>query len=237
MFTLLQICRKKTNIIMASLSSELFPHRLAGVIFDCDGVMIDSREANREYYNRILAFLGLPEMTSKQEEYAFMATARDALLAMTPESLHPRLEQAARAAVDYRKEIVPLLTLSPGFTDFIEWLHDRGLRMSIATNRIDAGLQTVLDFFALPDYFNPVITASNAAPKPSPECVHIVCKAWDADPRSVLFVGDSESDRQAALGAGAIFAAFNNSVLDSPVHVRDFAALRRTLENVAAARR
>jgi phosphoglycolate phosphatase-like HAD superfamily hydrolase len=219
---------------MASLSSELFPHGLAGVVFDCDGVMIDSREANREYYNRILTFLGLPEMTPEQEEYAFMATARDALLAMTPESAHPRLEQAARAAVDYRKEIVPRLTLSPGFTDFIEWLHGRGLRMAIATNRIDAGLQTVLDFFALPDYFNPVVTASNAAPKPSPEGVRIVCKAWEAPPSAVLFVGDSENDRQAALGGGAVFAAFNNSALAGPLHVRDFAGLRRALENAAA---
>jgi HAD superfamily hydrolase (TIGR01509 family) len=224
----------KSNINMTSAPPDMFPDGLTGVVFDCDGVMIESRDANREYYNRILAFLGLPEMTPEQEKYAFMATAREALLSMVPEALHPRLERAARTAVNYRSEITPLLRLSADFRSFIEWLHGRGLRMSIATNRVDAGLQTVLDFFGLPDYFNPVVTASNAAPKPSPEGVQIVCKAWGVAPHTVLFVGDSENDRLAALGAGAVFAAFNNNDLEGNLRIRDFAALRQNLENVAA---
>ena len=39
---------------------QLFPNGLGGVIFDCDGVIIDSRPANGVYYNRILAHFGLP---------------------------------------------------------------------------------------------------------------------------------------------------------------------------------
>ncbi|MDR2056644.1 MAG: HAD-IA family hydrolase [Desulfovibrio sp.] len=214
---------------------DVFPDGLTGVVFDCDGVMIESRDANREYYNRILAFLGLPEMTPEQEEYAFMATAREALLSMVPEALHPRLKHAALTAVNYGTEIVPRLRLSPDFRNFIEWLRGCGRRMSIVTNRVDISLQTVLDFFALPDYFNPVVTASSAAPKPSPEGVQIVCNAWGAAPHTVLFVGDSESDRLAALRAGAVFAAFNNNGLEGRLRVRDFAALRQTLENVKAA--
>jgi HAD superfamily hydrolase (TIGR01509 family) len=219
---------------MTPAPSDVFPDGLAGVVFDCDGVMIESRDANREYYNRILAFLNLPEMTPEQEEYAFMATAREALLAMVPEALHPRLKHAARTAVNYGTEIVPHLRLSTDFRNFVEWLHSRGLRMSIATNRVDVGLQTVLDFFALPDYFNPVVTASNAAPKPSPEGVQLVCNAWGVAPHTVLFVGDSENDRLAALGAGVVFAAFNNDDLEGHLRIRDFAALRQILENVAA---
>ena len=42
----------------------LFPHGIAGVIFDCDGVMIDSRAANNVFYNRVLAYFGLPPMRS-----------------------------------------------------------------------------------------------------------------------------------------------------------------------------
>ena len=37
---------------------KLFPHGLTGIIFDCDGVMIDSRAANAIFYNKVLAALG-----------------------------------------------------------------------------------------------------------------------------------------------------------------------------------
>lgn len=42
---------------------KLFPHGLTGIIFDCDGVMIDSRAANAIFYNKVLAALGLPPLT------------------------------------------------------------------------------------------------------------------------------------------------------------------------------
>ncbi len=34
------------------MSKTLFPRGLGGVIFDCDGVMINSRAANEQFYNR-----------------------------------------------------------------------------------------------------------------------------------------------------------------------------------------
>ena len=47
---------------------KLFPHGLTGIIFDCDGVMIDSRAANAIFYNKVLAALGLPPLTPEQEK-------------------------------------------------------------------------------------------------------------------------------------------------------------------------
>lgn len=212
-----------------SVTKTLFPDGLVGVIFDCDGVMIDSRDANREYYNRILAYLGMPAMTSEQECYAFMATARQALCRILPPHLHACLEQTANAAVNYARDIVPLLRLQPGFLEFIERLHAGGLRMAIATNRVDRGLQTVLDFFALPPYFDPVVTASNAAPKPSPEGTRMICKAWGVAPCRTLFVGDSEHDKTAALGADVVFAAFNGDGLQGHITVLNFVELAQAL--------
>ncbi|WP_366912885.1 HAD hydrolase-like protein, partial [uncultured Desulfovibrio sp.] len=61
------------------MSKTLFPRGLGGVIFDCDGVMINSRAANEQFYNRVLAYFDLPPMTPEQEAYSFMATAGQAL--------------------------------------------------------------------------------------------------------------------------------------------------------------
>ena len=92
--------------------SALFPQGLGGVIFDCDGVIIDSRPANGLYYNRILAHFGLPPMTAEQEHYSFMATARQALEHILPEELHGQIDYVTSEVVNYRRDILPLLPAS-----------------------------------------------------------------------------------------------------------------------------
>ncbi|MEJ2068631.1 MAG: HAD hydrolase-like protein, partial [Deltaproteobacteria bacterium] len=49
------------------------------VIFDCDGVMFDSKEANIAFYNAILAQYHLPPMTQEEVEYVHVSTAEGAL--------------------------------------------------------------------------------------------------------------------------------------------------------------
>mgnify|MGYP006872120701 FL=1 len=42
---------------LASLLERTFPAGLSGLIFDCDGVMVDSRDVNIGYYNLLLALV------------------------------------------------------------------------------------------------------------------------------------------------------------------------------------
>ena len=208
------------------IAPEIFPRGLAGVVFDCDGVMIDSREANRAFYNKVLAVLGLSPMGPEEESYAFMATAMEALRRMVPEKRHGEIAGAV-ARVDYETEVLPLVRLMPGFLPFIEALHTAGCRLAIDTNRTDIGIQRVLDFFSLPPYFEPVISASCALPKPSPAGAERILRAWDAAPGQALFVGDSENDRLAARGAGMVFAGFGG--LGGDLTAPDFPTLARML--------
>lgn len=200
--------------------------RLCGVIFDCDGVMISSRNANRAFYNKVLEWFGLPPMNPEQENYCFMATALEALKFLLPAGLHSQIDHVTTNEVNYARDIMPLIELMPGFANFSAMLHRHGLRQAIATNRTDIGLQRVLDFFDLPHYFEPVITASNATPKPSPEGALRICQAWGCKPAEVVFVGDSEHDQVAAKAAGTAFAAFGEGAgLDGDFTATDYATL------------
>ena len=212
------------------VSGKLFPDGLAGLIFDCDGVMIDSEEANRFFYDSVLSWLGFPPMTKEQEDYAFMATAQDALKRMLPKELHARIPEAIANGVDYQSDVLKRVKLMPGFEAFIKEAHGRGLRMAIDSNRTSEGIQRVLDFFALPLYFDPVISSSIAAPKPSPEGARLICESWGAAPSQALFVGDSENDRLAALSAGVPFAAFGaGSGMKCAVSAPNYDSLAKSL--------
>ncbi|MDE7371338.1 MAG: HAD hydrolase-like protein, partial [Desulfovibrio sp.] len=178
------------------IAPEIFPQGLAGVVFDCDGVMIDSREANRAFYNGVLAVMDLPAMGPEEESYAFMATAMEALRRMVPEARHGEIMDAVNR-VDYGRTVLPLIRLMPGFRPFIEALHAAGCRLAIDTNRTDVGIERVLDFFSLPPYFEPVISASCARPKPSPAGPERLLRAGGAAPGPALVVGGSANARAA----------------------------------------
>lgn len=213
------------------------PKDLLGIVFDCDGVMIDSIEANRHFYNTILASLGLPPMTTEQEAYAFMATAKQALQTLTPEEYHDKIEDIIKTVIDYTRDILPKTKLMPGFREFYEEAHSRGLKLGIDTNRTDFGIDAVLDFFHLPQYFKPVISSTIASPKPDPAGLLLIVEAWDAKPRQVLFIGDSEDDMLAARRAKTLFAAFGPNNISGFIRAMNFTDLGNQLWPMLQSRR
>lgn len=204
------------------------PSTLAGVIFDCDGVLIDSREANAEYYNRILAALHLPPLTDAQEAYTYMATVNEALAHITPVELQGLLPEVCRKSVNYMRDIMPLVRLEAGIMDFLTFLQRHGVRCAVHTNR-SSGMAVVVDTFNLHPYFNPVVTAVTVKPKPAPDGVHYVLREWQVPPEQVLFVGDSLNDSQAALGGGVYFAAYRNPDLPAHIAVNTYGELENAL--------
>lgn len=205
----------------------LFPQGLSGVIFDCDGVLLDSRQSNVLYYNRVLKHLGLSPMTLEQEEYTHMHTVRESLEYIVPENRKHDLE-AAHRAVDYARDIVPAISLGKGAIECLTALQKAKIPLAVHTNRTTQA-ESVLERFGLLPFFSIVMTAKKAAPKPDPEGVWLILWEWDVKPETVLFVGDSILDYEASRAAGTRFAAFGNPHLAGDVHARDFMELNAWL--------
>ncbi|MEI3479783.1 MAG: hypothetical protein V8Q84_12680 [Bilophila sp.] len=70
--------------VLASRLAETFPEGLAGLIFDCDGVMVDSCRVNIAYYDLLLREVGRPPVSEAQAEYVQMSTAKEALEYLLP---------------------------------------------------------------------------------------------------------------------------------------------------------
>lgn len=188
--------------------ARFFPQGLRGIVFDCDGVMIDSAAANRHLYNLIMQSLGLPSLTREQEIFAFQATFLDAIHALVPKNLHDRIDDICHAQINYDRDILPLIKIMPGYREFLAKAHASGLKLAIDTNRTEQGAHKVLDFLGLPNYFDPIMSCTKVEPKPSPMGARLIANAWNVAPAQCLFIGDSRDDGAAAHAAGMVFGGF-----------------------------
>ena len=179
------------------------------LIYDCDGVMFDSFEANLAFYNRIMAMLGKPPLDRGDEGLMHILhtfASQDVLRHIFPDEASWRAAMLCVPAVDYR-ELVPMMRLEEGLLETLETLSPR-IGLAVCTNRATS-MKTVLEHFNLSRYFGIVITALGVTkPKPHPEPLLKVLAHYRISPEEALFVGDSEVDRQSAQGAGVPFVAY-----------------------------
>ena len=214
-----------------SLRRQSLPGHIAGVVFDCDGVLIDSRIANMSYYNRIRAIGGLGPMTPDEEDYAHMHSVRETLVRIFPQEMHERLKEFAKN-VDYERDILPLVHPEPGLHACLETLRACGLRLAIFTNR-GSGMGVVLDSFNLRPYFDLVMTVADVKAKPAPDGLLRIAESWKRPPENLIFVGDSLLDAMAAEAARVCFLAYRNPRLQAQGHVESLAELEQSLLEIS----
>ena len=196
-----------------------------GIIFDCDGVLVDSQEANIRFYSLILEKMGLRAMDAQDIAYVHMHTVHESLARIVPNS---RLSEAMAVArkISYR-QVLDWVRPQPGLLQFLNLLQGAGICCAVNTNRTST-LPLVLERFDLDHYFHPLVSASDVTwPKPHPESVYWVLRAWDMSPEEVAFIGDSAVDQYTAEAAGVSFWAYANPELEADRHISDFWSLQQ----------
>ena len=221
-----------TESELAAWFAERYPAgHPEGIIFDCDGVVIDSRNANIAYYNFYREYIGLPRLTQQQEDFVHAATLNQALDAIIPVSLRPLLKYAAQK-ISYDRDILPRITCFPDLHNVLRFCRKTGIRCGMATNRCD-GMETLIAQCRLQGFFDPIVLATDVPnPKPAPDGALRIAAEWKLAPSRLLFIGDSTSDRGAAENAGIPFLAFQTKGLAERA-IADFATLLGALQNQA----
>jgi HAD superfamily hydrolase (TIGR01509 family) len=187
------------------------------VIFDCDGVMFDSKTANINFYNHILAKYGMPPMKDEDIAFVHMHTADASIRHILRGS--PFLDDALRYRfeVDYRPFLKDMV-MEPGLKELLACLRP-AFRLAVATNRSNT-IGDVLDAHGLRGYFDKVVSSLDVSnPKPHPECLLKIIDHFNLPPKAALYIGDSQIDEGSARAAGVPFVSYKNRSLDADYHV------------------
>ncbi len=188
------------------------------VAFDCDGVLFDTKEVNRMYYDAVLKYMNKPSLSGEELEYAHMQTAENVLRFFFKDEKSYKEADKFRLSMDYGP-FVGYMTIEPHLKPLLKKLKPR-YHTAIATNRTNT-MPAVLKAHGLQNYFDYVVCAMDVErPKPDPEQLLKVLSFFDIKPDEIIYIGDAMTDQMAAKSAGVSFVAYDNKALDADFHIK-----------------
>ncbi|MBT1073502.1 HAD family hydrolase [Geobacter chapellei] len=199
--------------------------RYKAVIYDCDGVMLDTLESNYIFYNRVMNYLGRPELDRNDLK------ARSVLHAYSFNNVMDYFfegDECHAEAIEFAKtihyrDLSPFMNVEEGLIETLDLLKGH-VSLAVCTNRA-ISMEMIIEDFGLSGYFSCVMTASKVTnPKPHPEPLLKVLDHYGIEPGEALFVGDSAVDMEAAAGAGVPFVAYK-SLLPGQVRIQHHAEI------------
>jgi phosphoglycolate phosphatase len=205
----------------------IFPKKKGAVIFDCDGVMFDSRRANINYYNHLLTRFNLPPMTEKKIDFVHSYTADESVRHIFEGTPYLAQALALREKIDYTPFIHDMI-IEPGLKELLNKLKP-GFGLAVATNR-GTTIGKILEYNDLTRFFEIVVSSLDVKyPKPHPESLLKILKFFNIVAEEAIYVGDSYIDSESARAAGVIFIAYKSPKLDADHHVNSMTEILKVL--------
>ncbi len=206
------------------------------VIYDCDGVLFDSFEANTKLYNDLCAWVGRGPLSEEEREYVHIHTVLEAIqfiFGKETDLEKKALETLRERQVDLRN-YVEYLKMEPHLVQTLEKLKENAILRAINTNRTTS-MKHVMERFGLVPYFEMVVTALDVKnPKPHPESIEKIIETFQLKKDEAVFVGDSVVDKQTAESSGVRFIAYKNKELANDLFIEDHLEVLNLIANPKA---
>ena len=176
----------------------------AAVLFDCDGVLVDSEVLTNRLMRDDLAAHGL-DLTLEQMmalavggTIAGVADKARGLGARLPDDWVPRLYDKMFAALEQEVEAVP------GAVDLVARLAGAGVAMAVASNGPRAKMQITLTRTGLMGRLAPHVYSAQDVPhpKPAPDVYLLAAAQLRQPPEHCVVIEDSAAGAQAGKAAG-----------------------------------
>lgn len=186
--------------------TESFDMKNYGLLFDCDGTLIDSLGPVFDSFNYAIQSINEKPRDPEEIKSYFGAGGDRILINLLGD------EQKGLAAFEYyiehQTQLTAKMKLHDGILALLETASAAGVPMGVVTGRHARDMEVALRPHKVHDYFKVMIADSHVPrSKPAPDGILLAIETLGLEPKNVCYVGDSPMDMQAARDAGCTLIA------------------------------
>jgi len=203
----------------------IFPNGLRpeAVIFDFDGVIVDTEPLHYAAFQRTLEPLGLQFSWQEYVETYIGFDDRDAFRhafsSKGTKLSHIELRALIEQKAAFFKEVIGSgVSAYPGVLDLIFHLHTNKFPLAICSGALRSDIDPILAMLGISEYFDVIVTAEDvAASKPDPECYQLAFQRLRSahqnsfSKEATIAIEDTPAGISSAKGAGLMVCAVTNS--------------------------
>ncbi len=200
---------------------------IEAVLFDMDGVLVDSVPLHVEAWNTALAYYSLPPLDRPAYVTALGRTNMDMIVRFLGRyglelPLERRREIVQVKERYFRSEIKDKARALPGVAEWLDFLSTQRVRCVVASSGEMANVVAVLNALQLSDYFAAILSGARLPKsKPDPALFLRAAASVGAEPAKCLVVEDAPAGIQAAKAAHMLCCALSTTCLPDELQQAD----------------
>jgi len=206
------------------------------VIFDVDGVLLDSTQQYADAFAKALAPFGIEFTREMLDSYHRDSKKQNAQWKIAEWMMPGKSEEEMRRVVATVEGLMTTnwkkLTPTPNAVHAIEMLRNRGIRIAIATNANKAYAMNALAYFGF-NGFDAVVTREDGFFEKSDALASII-KRLNVSGEETIYVGDTVADGVAAKKAKCGFIGFALWSNQKELMEKDGAAAVESMDELAS---
>ncbi|MBI2656773.1 HAD family hydrolase [Candidatus Woesearchaeota archaeon] len=175
------------------------------ILFDLDGVLVDSIDAWYYTYDDIIRYFKAKPMPKKEFKNIFGNTIE----ANVRRIVKITTKEANRLAIKYFSKNYKYVKIFPQTKSVLKKLSNSKAKIALITNTPNKILNLVLKHHKIKKYFNAIVTIDDVKKgKPAPDMALKACRLLRVKPENTILVGDTKNDMLAGKRAGCITVGY-----------------------------
>jgi HAD superfamily hydrolase (TIGR01509 family) len=185
---------------------------IQGILWDMDGVIVDTGELHYQTWVDVLARYGVSYTREQFQQYFGMNNV-SVMKKLMGDHVSPELMKSIPAEKEeqFRKRVDHSLKPYPGVLDCLKYFHQLGYRQAVASSAPQENIEVLICNLGLLDSFDALVSGLEMPGKPAPDVFLKAAHEIEIPPAACVVIEDSLAGVAAAKAAGIRCIAVTNT--------------------------